>query len=100
MLGAHRAIFLSETTMQDEDLEELKPKQICYKCVGEAFLSDEIKRDGRLPRVPIAESFANPRNQRHRGRQLATRDHGLNLQFRTGVHAARRPRMLAIRHWR
>jgi len=33
--------------MQEEDLDELKAKQICYKCVGEAFLSDEIKRDGK-----------------------------------------------------
>ncbi len=33
--------------MQDEELEELKAKLICCNCVGEAFLSDEIKRDGK-----------------------------------------------------
>lgn len=33
--------------MQDEDLDERKAKRICHACVGEAYLSAEIARDGQ-----------------------------------------------------
>lgn len=30
-----------------EDFEELKAKKLCHRCVGEAYLSDEIQRTGK-----------------------------------------------------
>ena len=32
----------------NEDFDDLKAKKISYHCVGESFLSAEIKRDGTL----------------------------------------------------
>ena len=33
--------------MEELDVDELKQQAICWKCVGEAYLSTQIKRDGQ-----------------------------------------------------
>ncbi|MDO9002391.1 MAG: RES family NAD+ phosphorylase [Aquabacterium sp.] len=34
--------------VSSEDIEELKAKRICFQCVGEAYLSDQMERDGAV----------------------------------------------------
>jgi hypothetical protein len=34
--------------MYSDDIDELKEKRICYQCIGEAYLSAEVERDGKV----------------------------------------------------
>jgi hypothetical protein len=38
--------FRMQKVMYSDDIDELKAKQICFRCVGEAYLSDDIEVNG------------------------------------------------------
>lgn len=43
--------------MHSDDIDELKVKHICFQCVGESYLSDEIEREGTVAQCAYCEEI-------------------------------------------
>lgn len=44
--------------LSQEEVEELKAKKLCYRCVGEAYLNAEIRRDGKRRKCSYCDRAA------------------------------------------
>lgn len=48
--------------LHSDDIDDLKAKRICFECVGESYLSEEIKQNGKIEQCSYccqtAESYA------------------------------------------
>ena len=44
--------------LNQQEVEELKAKKLCHRCVGETYLRDEIQRDGKRRKCSYCDRTA------------------------------------------